>query len=424
MGEITEAPIAATVPARIGTFDSLKIRNFRLLLVGTTLSNAGQWIQQVTLGWLIFDMTGSGTALGTINLMRSISTVGLAPFSGAVIDRFPRRNLMIATNTWLLTISLGMSAVLFAGAERPWQLYVFALLGGLAQVIDMPLRQTIVFVLVPRHLAANALALVQTAWSVMRSLGPIIGGLLILWFGAGGNFLLQATAYGLIAFNTLRIQFPPHQAPATRRPVLQNIKDGLAYVAADRVTRTFMIMGWIMPLLIIPNFMALPPIYARNVFGGGPQVLGLLLSAVGVGGILGGLFTASLGRFERRGLVQLIALVCVSLSLIGFALSRSLLAAFPLLMLAGCFENIFLTGNQTMLQLSIPDQLRGRVTSLTSLSAGLSPVGAMFAGAGSDVVGPQEVTIILSALAIAVAVLVFLFVPLVRNYRISGAIGR
>ncbi len=143
-----------------------------------------------------------------------------------------------------------------------------------------------------------------------------------------------------------------------------------------------------------------------------------------MGGIGGGLVAASLDRVERRGLVQLAALLLVSLSLIAFAHAADLLLALPLLALAGFFEMIYLTSNQTLLQLSIPDKLRGRVMGIVALNAGLSPVGAVIAGAGADLVGPRTVTVILGALAAAIAVAVFLLSPTVREYRMSKAIGR
>jgi MFS family permease len=199
-------------PPKVGTFAALRRRDFRLLLIGTTLSNAAQWIQQVTLGWLVYDLTGSGTALGTINLVRSVAALGLAPVAGTAIDRVGRRRLMLTTNAWLFTITVVLGSLLLLGLIEVWYLFVFAFLGGVAQTFDMPLRQTVVFDLVPRALAPNAVALVQTGWSLMRSLGPALGGALILWFGPGGNFVVQAGAYALIALNVLRIHFPPARA--------------------------------------------------------------------------------------------------------------------------------------------------------------------------------------------------------------------
>jgi MFS transporter, DHA1 family, staphyloferrin A biosynthesis exporter len=411
---------------RIGTFTALRGRDFRLLLIGTTLSNAAQWIQQVTLSWLVYELTGSGAALGTVNLLRSVTALGLAPVAGVAIDRFSRRRLMLMTQAWLFTITVGMGLLLASGRATDQAgvpaLFVFAALGGAGQAFDMPLRQTATFDLVPRALAPNAVALIQTGWSLMRSLGPAVGGLLILWFGPAGNFFVQATAYALIAVTVLQIRFPPRQG-GDGRPVgvLRNLRGGIAYVVRSRTTRTFVMMGWVLPLLIIPVFSALPPIYAKDVFAGGPATLGFLMSAVGVGGIAGGVFTASLGHFERRGLVQLGALLGTSLALMAFALSPGLGMALPLLAVAGAFEMVYLTTNQTLLQLSIPDEMRGRVTSIVNLNAALSPVGAFLAGVGSDLFGPRATTIALSGAAALIALLVFARSTTVREYRLSQA---
>jgi predicted MFS family arabinose efflux permease len=303
-------------------------------------------------------------------------------------------------------------------------LFVFMFLGGVAQTFDVPLRQTLVFVLVPRHLAPNALALVQTGWGLMRSLGPAIGGFLIAWFGPGGNFLVQAGVYSLVALNVLRIQFPPRESTLKAgEPFWSNLKAGIDYVRREPTTRTFLVMGWVLPLFIIPNFLALPPIYAKETFEGGPEALGVLLASVGVGGIFGGLVTASLGGVDRRGLVQIGALALLSLSLIAFALAPEFELACVCFARAGFFELIFLTGNQTLLQLSIPDDLRGRVTSITTLTMGLSPIGAVYAGVSADFFGPETVTIVLASLAGLVALITFLFVPTVRDYSIRKAIA-
>lgn len=419
-----ESATAGGAPAGgTGTFASLRLRNFRLLLTGTTLSNAAQWIQQVTLGWLVYDITASGTLLGAVNLVRSFATLGLAPLSGVAIDRFPRRTLMLAVNGWLFVISLVLGVTLLSGPARLWYLFAFTFLGGVAQAIDMPLRQTVVFALVPRALAPNAVALIQTGWALMRSIGPGVGGFLILWFGAGGNFLIQAAAYALIAVNTLRIAFPPGGPKPAGGGMRRNLAEGVRYVARERTTRAFVLLGWVLPLFIIPNFAALPPIYAKEVFGGGPETLGILLSAVGVGGIGGGLVTASLGRVQRRGVLQLAALAATSASLIGFAFSASLWVAVPLLAASGFFELIYLTTNQTLLQLSIPEGLRGRVTSVVSLNAGLSPLGGLIAGVGADFVGPRAMTVALCGVAALIAVGTLAFSPTVRDHRMARALA-
>jgi len=406
-----------------GNFAVLRQRNFAWFLSGTTLSNSGQWIQQVTLSWMVYDLTGSGAMLGTLNLVRSLATLGLSPLAGVAIDRFARRRLMLITNGWLCAISLIFGFVLLANPAVIWPLFLFSFLGGIARAVDQPLRQTVVFVLVPRSQAPSAVALVQTGWAVMRSIGPGLGGFLILWIGPEGNFFVQAGAYALVAMTVLKLRFPPERSTLLPGATGSNLLEGLRHIAKERTTRAFLLMGWVLPLFIIPTFSVLTPIYAKDVFGGWPETPGALLSAVGIGRIGGGFVTAALGRLERRGVIQLATLLLLSLALIGFALSVALWAALLCLALAGFFEMIYLTTNQTLLQLSIPDALRGRVTGIVSLNAGLMPVGALVAGFGADSFGPRAVTLVLSGGAALIAVAVYLFSPTIREYRLSAVLG-
>jgi MFS transporter, DHA1 family, staphyloferrin A biosynthesis exporter len=409
---------------KTGTFKSLSIRNFRLLLTGTLLSNAGQWIQQVTLSWLVFDLTGSGTILGTINFVRSIASLGMMPVAGLLIDRLKRRNLLMIENGFLFVITFTLGLLLVLGYSHLWFLFIFAFMGGMVQTVDIALRQVLVFDLVPRSQTPNALALIQTGWSLMRSFGPMLGSFLILLVGAGGNFLVQSCAYILIVVTIMQIHFPVQKAGVVSGSPLANIKEGMRHVMKGRVTRTFTLMGFILPLFIIPIFTILPPIYAVEVFGDGSgRILGYLLASVGVGGIFGGVVIASLGNMQRRGLLQLAALFMLSLTLVGFAFSTQLWLSLLLLAFAGFFEIIFLITNQTLLQLSIPDNLRGRVTSVVNLNAALSPLGGLVAGVGSDLLGgPKMITIVMAGIGATIAVLVLLFSSTVRNYRLSQGI--
>ncbi len=410
---------------KIGTLASLRTHNFRMLFAGTTLSNAAQWIQQVTLNWLIYDITGSGTLLGTVNLVRSVASLTMIPAAGILIDRLKRRNLMMINNYWLLIITAGFGVILLLGLDQMVYIFIFAVLGGIVGTIDNTLRQVLVFDLLPRHLTPNGMALIQTGWSLMRSIGPGLGGFLILYLGAGGNFMIQAGAYALIIFTILKINFPVRTTTSTvKSSPVENIKEGFKYIKNERVTRTIMMLGFILPLLIIPIFTVLPPIYAVEVFGDDSgRILGFLMASVGLGGIVGGFVTASLGRMERRGLLQLGSMFFLSLSLVGFALSNVLIISLLFLVLSGFFEIIFLTTNQTLLQLSIPDDLRGRVTSVVNLNMALQPLGGLIAGAGSDLLGgPKMITISMAGLAAVVVVIVLFTSPTIRNYRLSQAI--
>ena len=407
---------------RIGTFESLKIRDFRWLWLGTVFSSLGQWTQQVTLGWVVYDLTGSGAALGAINGMRAVAMLGLGPFTGVIIDRLDRKSLMMATSVFLMFASLALGFMLYFHIVELWHLFAFMFLFGVAQAFDQPLRSTVQFDLVPKSHAPNAVALTTAGFSVTRAFGPGAGGFLIAAIGVSGNFFGQSVTYLLSTITRYFIHFPPRRHARNTSSVAQNFAEGFRFVTRQKVTRTFVLMGFIPPLLLIPIFNALSPIYAKDVFHAGPSALGILVSAVGVGGVLGALFSASLGRFERRGVIQLVALMGFSAGLFAFSYSPNLWIGALFMFLAGFAEMIYMTTNQTLLQLSIPDELRGRVTSLLMMNMGLMPLGGLVAGIGSDIVGPQMITRIMAGIAAGIGVILVIAVPSVRDFKLSQAV--
>ena len=409
---------------KIGPFTSLLIPNFRLLFAGSVLSYAIQWIQGVILSWLVYDLTGSGTILGTINLVSSTASLCMLLAVGVLVDYFNRRKLMLIETGCMFILTLALGFILLSGHANLAYLFVFAFLVGLLQTLDSTVRQVLVFDLVPRSQTPGAIALIQTGWSLMRVLGPSIGGFLLLWFSAGGSFLVQAGIYALIVITIIRMRLQEREKDVVRSSPLQNIQAGMGFLVREPVTRIFTMIGIIIPILVIPIFITLPPIYAVQIFGDeSGKILGFLMASVGVGGIIGGIATTYLRRLEHWGRIQLASLFLLSLALIGFAFSSSLPVALVLLALSGLFEIIFLTANQTLIQLSIPDKLRGRVTAVVNLTWILSPVGSLLAGAGADLLGgPKTITIILASVAAAIAVLIFLGSPTVRNYRLSQVI--
>ena len=182
---ITDEAGVSTRIEKVGLFASLHIRNYRFLLGGTLLSNAAGWIQSVGLNWLIYNLTGSGTILGTINMVQSATSLGMLPMSGVLVDRVGHRKLLVIKNAWLFTITLGLGSILLFGDSHISYLFIFAFLCGLIQSLDKILGQVVIFDLVPRIDTPNAVALLQIVNALVRSLGPAIGGFLILWFGPG-----------------------------------------------------------------------------------------------------------------------------------------------------------------------------------------------------------------------------------------------
>lgn len=260
---------------------------------------------------------------------------------------------------------------------------------------------------------------------MMRSFGPAIGGFLLIRFGPGGNFLIQAATYVLIAFTIMQLRFPAQNYNVKRDSPMQNICEGISYVLKEPVTRTFVLMGFILPIFTIPLLTVLPPIYAVKIFNDPTgKVLSILMALTGVGSMLGGVAAASISRVERRGLVQIASLFFLAISLVAFAFFTQIWSACLMLDSAGFFESIFMTSNQTMLQLSIPDKLRGRVTSVVNLSTALSPVGGLLAGVGSDLLGgPKMITITMAGTGACLAIIVLFTSSTIRNYRLSQGIA-
>jgi MFS family permease len=348
----------------------------------------------------------------------------MIPVSGVLVDRVSHRKLMFMTNWWLFIITLGLGFILFFDHAKISYLFIFAFLCGVTQTLNQTLGQVVTFDLVPRVDTPNAIALLQTGGYLTRSFAPAIGGYLILWFGAGGNFLFEAGAFALIILSITQLQFPARKSAPIMGSSFQNIQEGIKYVAKQPVTRTFVLMGFILSLFTIPIVIILPPIYAVKVFHGGPNILGFLLASMGVGGIFGGVAAAFLSRLERWGLVQLASIFLLSLSLLAFAFTTKLWIALLLLSLGGFFEAISLATNQTLLQLSIPNELRGRVTSAVNLGSALFILGSLLAGVGSDLFGgPKMITIILAGTAAGICILIFTLSSTVRNYRLSEGIA-
>ncbi len=198
---------------RFAALASLRIPNFRWLLSGSIFSNGASWIQSITLSWLVYNLTGSGTILGTINVIRPVASVCMIPIVGLLVDRLNRRKLIIFQNSWLFTIAFLLGLLVLSHHDSIWIIFVFAFMGGMMMPLDMTIRQVLIFDLVPRSRVSNAIALIQTGWSIMRVIGPSIGGFLLIWISAGGNFLLQAGIYALVAITILRIKFPPPKEP-------------------------------------------------------------------------------------------------------------------------------------------------------------------------------------------------------------------
>ena len=402
---------------------ALRYRDFRWLWAGTFCSTGGQWIQQATLGWVVYDLTGSGTLLGAVLGVRAIPMLLFAPVTGVIADRFDRRHALAASQVLVITISLAMASALHFHWLQTWHLFAFSVLAGLGAVFDRTLRATLVFNSVPRSEAGHAVALNSIAFSVMRTIGPGVAGVLIGSVGADLNFTIQAVLYAGVAGCALMANARPPAHSRTHTGVWTSMREGARFVASDPIARMMLLLGLLPPLLLIPSFSALMPVFAVDIFHTGPEGLGLLLSAVGVGGILGGIIAAWASRFDRVGIVQMLALALFAASLIAFALSPTIPMAIVFLTIAGLAEMVHAASHVTTLQMCAPENMRGRVASLLPVFPAFISLGALFAGASADLFGPREVVIVLALLGSVVAALAWWRSAPLRHLRLSRLVG-
>ena len=371
------------------------------------------------MGWVVYEVTASGALLGAVLGARAIPMLLLTPVSGVAADRYDRRRLLQASQALAAAVSIALGAALALGAVSTWMLFAFTMLMGAANVMDRPTRMTTAFEVVPRELAVKAVALNTIGFSMMRIIGPAIAGYLIAWIGAAGSFFIQGMLYAVSGVMVLMVVFPARRRAPPGRSALADMIEGLRFAARDPSTRALVSVGALPYFLLVPVWGTLLPIYAKDVFAAGPQGLGMVLTAVGAGGTLGGFIANALARAERQGLIQAVCVVVMSAAIVGLAASPSLAVALAFGFIGGAAEMAHTASNMAMLQMTAPDAMRGRIASLTMLYPALISLGAVVAGPLSDLLGVRGASLSLAATASVAIVALYLASPRLRELRVK-----
>ena len=366
---------------------------------------------------MVYEITGSGALRGAVMGARARPMFLLTPLSGVAVERYDRRRLMQGSQALAAAVSLSFGAALALGMVSPWMLFVFTMLMGASNVLDRPARLTTAFELVAREDAVKAVALNTMGFSVMRILGPAIAGYLIGWLGAAGSFLIQGLLYGASALMVLMVVFPPRRRLHPGRSALAEMHEGLRFAAADPRMRLLIILGALPYFLLAPVWGTLFPIYAKDIFRAGPEGLGALLTAVGIGGTLGGIAANMLARAERQTLLQAGWIVVMAAAILGIAASSSFKVALAFCVLGGVAEMAHTASNMAMLQMTAPEEMRGRISSLTMLYPAMISVGAFVAGPLSDLLGVRGSSVVVAATAIGAVVALYFFSPHLKDMR-------
>jgi MFS transporter, DHA1 family, staphyloferrin A biosynthesis exporter len=408
----------ATKRSGFATFSSLKHRNFKYLWSGTLLMGAGQWIQQVTLGWLLYDLTGSSVLLGLLNGTRSIPFLIVGPIAGVVADRVDRRKLLLKAELFLLIATFAMGWLAFTGVVAAWHLFVFTLATGTAWSFTDPVRQSLIPNVIAKEDLVNAVALNSVANNATKVMGPALGGLLIAAFGVSGNFFVQSLAYAGVLFMIYHMAVPRTPSHARRSTMLANMKEGLAYVWSNSLVLALILIALVPRLLAVP-YQTLMPIFQKDVLRVGPAGLGMLMAAPGVGGLIALLTLASIaGRVRQQGYLLLGAVALLGIFLVIFSQTTSYHLALTLLVGVGACQVLFNATVNTLLHLTVPDHLRGRVMSIYMLDRGLMPAGALLAGISAHFIGAPATTGLMGSAVFLLAIVLAWQVPTIRRVKV------
>ena len=385
------------------------------------MMSAGQWVQQVTLGWLLYDLTGNSMLLGALNGLRALPFLVTGPLAGVAADRMDRRRLLLRTQWILIITALLMGALVASPFLHVWHIFLFTLITGVAWTITEPVRMSMIPSVVPKENLANAVALNSGGFNLMKVIGPALGGALIAWFGPAENFYVQAIAYSGVLAMVYWMHIPPHHAESKRRSALVNLKEGFAYVWSTPAVLALMTLAYVPRIFAVP-YQTLMPVFQKDVLQTGPEGLGLLMAAPGVGAVIAVLTLASLGsRIQRQGLLLVGSIVVLGGLLVIFSQITWFPLALFMLVLVGIFQMFFLASTATMLQMIVPDELRGRVLSLYMLDRGFMPLGALFAGTTAHFIGAPLTVALMGAIVIILTVIVAWLVPAIRTLEADHA---
>jgi MFS family permease len=381
MQQKADAPQAWERTGWGSTFASLSYRNFRLLWITTIFSAGGNWVQQVTLSWLAYDLTGSPVQVSLVLGARTLPML-TSPLSGALADRFDRRRLLMIDHVAMAVIAMSFAIVVLTGHLVTWHMYVFAFVSGATWSMNNPVRQALVANSVPRQMLTNAIAVNSMAFNSMRMIGPMVGGGLIYAFGPGWNFMIQALMYVAVVISIIPFR-AEYSTPrrADRPPFFKGLGEGFKYVGSNPIARSSRIMSLVPTFTMMAFLTSQMAVFAAEDMGDPEgRTLGLLLSGMGLGGFIGTLFMARFSRYRRKGRVALSGGFGAGLALLLLSQVTVLWLAIVVLAIQQMFFMSIMMTNNTIIQSTTPDELRGRVMGVYMLDIGFQPLGGVFAG--------------------------------------------
>jgi MFS family permease len=360
------------------TFSSLKVPNYRLYFAGQSVSLAGTWMQMTAQSWLVLTLTHSPTDLGFAVALQTLPILLLAPYGGVVADRVDKRRLMV-----VLQIAMGIQALVLGlltvfGAVRFWEVCVLAVILGLNNAFENSARQAFVREMVGPDELRNAITLNSVTVNAARAVGPAIGGVLIATAGIGVCFLLNAASFAAVVTSLLIMDKSALRPSPPAARARGQLREGLHYAAQTPTIAIPLAMMSLVGLLAY-EFQVSLPVLAQQTFHGGSEAYGFMTAAMGVGAVIGGLFTAARGRTGLRPMI--VAATGFGVAILASAFSPAVGVAYAALLFVGWASVSFIAIGNSTIQLSAAPSMRGRVIALWQVAfQGTTPIGGPLIG--------------------------------------------
>jgi MFS family permease len=365
---------------------ALRHRNFQLFFSGQLISLIGTWMQSVAQSWLVYRLTGSALLLGSVGFASQIPVFLFAPLGGIAADRFNRRTIVIGTQTASMLLAFVLAALTLTNKVQVWHVFLLASLLGIVNAFDIPGRQSFLVDMVGRDDLMNAIALNSSMFNGARVIGPAIAGILVAKIGEGWCFFANAVSYiaVIVGLLLMRVHTPVRAAGASP---LEHMMEGFRFVNQTAPIRALLMLLGVVSLVGMP-YVVLMPIFADQILHGGARGLGILMGATGVGALLGALTLAF--REGVKGLGRWVAWCSAGfgISLMVFSFSHNFWLSVILLLPVGYTMMLQMACSNTLIQVMVPDALRGRVMAVYSMMfMGMAPIGALLGGALAEHLG-------------------------------------
>jgi MFS family permease len=354
-------------------------RDFRVLWFGAFTSTVGTWMQKVAQSWLVFDLTKSSFYLGLDDFLGQLPILLFTLIGGVIADRHDRRRLLLGSQCVQMTTAFTLAALVFWGRVSIWLILTLSFTAGLAQAFGGPAYQSLIPSLVAKKHLPNAIALNSIQFNLARVIGPLLAGTTMAALGAEACFSLNGLSF-LVVIVALMSLSVMHIPPADRKPIVQELKGGFAYARSEPAIIALTVLAFITTFLGLPLLTFLP-VFAREVFQGDIGRYSEMMAYSGAGAVVGALVVAWLGRFRHMGLALLIVQTAFGGLIAAFAFSRVLWLSSVLLFFTGAALICVFSMTASLIQLIVPDHLRGRVVSIYMVAfRGGMPLGSLAGG--------------------------------------------